>query len=230
MSRVCQVCLHPQTAQISRDIANAIPFKVLERKYDLSDSCLHRHKKNCLKMPIRGRSEASKPKRPGTIPARISGQGSALRKNRPEAHPVDGRCPACLTKLDGELSGEDLKRRGERLFYTAERIALKAQDSDNATLCLQALDRATRSFETLAKVAGLIGSDAVTINIHQQRERQAYDLLGQLTLPMIQWAMQHPEELRLLASNRMQLPAAERMVPVLTVQEGVFESPVRALE
>jgi hypothetical protein len=213
----CRICRNPSTAAISREIGSGIPYEVIASHFpDTSKSSIARHARNCLGV-LRNKE--------GDKEAKRAAQGSARNKagRFSQATTDDGRCKACLTKVEGDLSGEDLKRRGERIFHIAESIALKAQDADDSRLVLMALDRASRSFETLARVAGLLGPDSISINIHAQKERDAYDLLSQLTLSQIEWAMANPDNIRRLASIGPLSVDAEfsETIPALTSAEAL---------
>lgn len=124
-----------------------------------------RHLRGCLKI-VRSVEKS----------ARSKEQAS---RSSAERFDSDGRCSSCGTKVEGELTGAELKLRGERLFHVAEEIAIAAKGED-ARLCLMALDRAHKSFETLCKVAGLLQADAGSTTIVDRR-KIVYNMLASLS-------------------------------------------------
>lgn len=150
--RACSICVHPQLAEIQRDVVKGIPLEQVCAGYTgIKKSALGRH---MLAHTGRG-------------PAR---RGSGIRTSKGAAsksHP-DGRCESCgglTTLLESEsLDGKALIWRAEKLLHLAEKIALEAKDAGDARLCLIALDRAQKSLDTLLRVSGLLKPDQTIID------------------------------------------------------------------
>jgi len=49
--RHCLTCQHIKRSEIDRRLAAGEPAAHVARDYDLNPSSLHRHRKNCLKLP-----------------------------------------------------------------------------------------------------------------------------------------------------------------------------------
>jgi hypothetical protein len=50
MSRSCTICQHVKRAEIDRRLANGEPAALIAHAYKRSESSVHRHRKNCLKL------------------------------------------------------------------------------------------------------------------------------------------------------------------------------------
>jgi hypothetical protein len=89
------------------------------------------------------------------------------------------------------MTGEELRKRGERMFRVAEEWMLQASRDQDLRTWMAGFDRAHKAFETLCRVAGLLGPDTVVVNVIEQQRQKANALLSELTI----------EELRALAAN-----------------------------
>lgn len=159
--RSCSVCRHPQVAEIDKFLARDGGSKSeCAVRFNVSESAVQRHRVEHL----------------GLRKRETRGPGSTTRtakatKNRFATE--DGRCPTCQ-QLVGEnteaLTPEAIVKRAERILHVSENIALKAEAGDDSRLALLAVDRCQRSIDTLAKIAGLLKPDSVTVNVQQVNE------------------------------------------------------------
>jgi hypothetical protein len=161
--RKCSVCESEHLVTIQRELMNTVPLSELASRYGLQKSSLHRHAQNHM-----GRTSTNAPKRtpkPGP-------RGTGVREDVGTVsrfETVDGgRCRECNGLLsdvtDGKLGAQELVWRAERLLHVAEKIALGAQDSGDARVCLLAVDRAQKALETLMKVSGLLRPEGVHVD------------------------------------------------------------------
>ena len=151
--RACSICVHPEVGAIQRLVGEGVPLvDVCSRFERIKKSALHRH------MTLHtGRPTGKKGARDSGI---RTSKGPAT-KSLP-----DGRCPTCeqLTgENDGSLAPENIVKRAERILHISESIALKAEAGDDSRLALLAVDRCQRSIDTLARIAGLLKPDSLTV-------------------------------------------------------------------
>lgn len=161
MPRACLICISPQAGEIAKAVARGDSNREIAARYKIDDSTVQRHRVTCLLAPRK------------TKTPRRDGAGASEAISPRFAIDADGRCTSC-GQLTGDAQDETLDprailRRAERLLATAERIALRAERDDDSRLALSAVDRAQRSIDTLAKIAGLLPGDAPTTLIDQRQ-------------------------------------------------------------
>lgn len=165
--RQCSICTSDKLLEIQAAIVQQVPFANVASQFGLAKSSVHRHAQRHMGRSPRGNTSP----RPTN-----GGSGFAKLKGRPAgSRPTDGRCPQCqqLTGDGNEALGpEGIIRRAERVLFMSEAIAIKAEASDDSRLALLAVDRCQRSIDTLAKIAGLLKPDNVTII--DQRQQNLY--------------------------------------------------------
>jgi hypothetical protein len=115
--RACTVCNHPQTAEITKAIANGGPKRTIADRYGLKPTSVMRHKQNCL--AISPRAQSSGPSR-AAIPA---------------AETVRSEVDAPIVAADPK----SLLRRAERLLDDAQSILTQVKATGDIKTALVAV-------------------------------------------------------------------------------------------
>ena len=131
--RVCSICAHPETAAITKQIADGIPFSAIASRFSVVVASVHRHTQNCLH--IRRKEQKS-----ATIPA-------------PSDAPVSSRfAPDDADALDPQ----SLLRRASGLLDATQAIINRATANGDDRLGLQAQRELRESLNLCMKAVGLL--------------------------------------------------------------------------
>lgn len=168
MPRSCIPCNHADAGAIAKELAQGVPFSDVAFRFACSKSSVARHARNCLNLTRSGKPRAGKTKAP-QAPRSVLAEGLRPKRARFASTIDQERCGTCGTSLSG-TDPESLLRRAERLLRSAERIAENAAVSDDARLCLLAVDKARQVLESLMRAQGMIAEanskiDARHINV-----------------------------------------------------------------
>jgi hypothetical protein len=151
MPRVCSICAHAQTASISKDIANGVPYRDISSRYNVSSAGAHRHATQCLRVrrtePGAHRQSAPRPPRPSKrATSRLAPKGDDA-----EAIAFDANDPESIIATTARLVDR----------------ALELMESSHGREALQALREVRETITTLAKLTGRLGDggSSVTVNV-----------------------------------------------------------------
>lgn len=139
--RQCSVCTHPQTAGITKEIADGVSFRDIASHFDVTFHAVARHSQNCLHL-------RRKEQKAATI---------RERTDRDSLSRIDPRDPQALISTTARLVDEALD------------LLEHAKKADDRRTALVALREARDGLALLMKVAGLLQPDGgVVIDASRQ--------------------------------------------------------------
>lgn len=154
--RACSICSNPETAAITKQIADGIPFSAVASRFSVKASSVHRHATNCLR--IRRNEQKS-----ATVPA----QSDASVSSRFAPDDTDALAPNALL------------RRASGLMDDVQGIIDRARSSGDDRLGLQAQRELRESLNLCMRAVGMLQADgAVVID---QRKMTLVASLGELS-------------------------------------------------
>ena len=149
--RTCTICNHPQTAEISKAIANRGSKRTIADRFGVSGSAVMRHKANCLAITPRAQSS-----RPSLAPI------PAAQMDRFEDK-------ASIVAADPK----SLLRRAELLLDDAQAILTQVKATGDVKTALVAVRETRASIQLLMDAHGMLGKDGITVNIDARKQSLA---------------------------------------------------------
>jgi hypothetical protein len=143
--RACSICSNPETAAITKQIADGIPFSAVASRFSVKASSVHRHATNCLR--IRRNEQKS-----ATVPA----QSDASVSSRFAPDDTDALAPSSLL------------RRASGLMDDVQGIIDRARSSGDDRLALQAQRELRESLRLAMQAIGML-SDGATVVVDQRK-------------------------------------------------------------
>jgi hypothetical protein len=194
MPRLCSIDIHKDTATISKEVANGIPFSEISLRYNVDKSSVHRHAQKCLKIFRRGKNTN---KGPRTGAARVPPSKRPLSSRIASDDSL--RCTACGQLVGESVDPKSLIRRSERLLFSAEQVVQRAEASDDSRLCLLGIDRAEKVLTQLMKALHMVGPDVLV-----DKRSQSVNFYGEVLKDFSE------QDLRILKSRLVRTIEAEQ--------------------
>ncbi len=151
MPRSCSICVHPQTAEISKAFAGRDSLRPLAARFNVTAAAAQRHLANCL---------------------RIVRRVEKLRRDEEQVKPPNS------SRFDS-LDPSTLVAATARLVDEALDLLEHAKRADDRRTALVALREARDGLALLMKTAGMLAGDAGSTVIHSRK--QVVQVLGKLS-------------------------------------------------
>jgi hypothetical protein len=114
MPRPCSICTNVEREAINSELVERKPFRRVAQRYGVSETALHRHKKNCIPADLAKAAEVVKLTQAGTLLEQVCELGHTAREILEQARRAGdlrtalagiGQAKGCL-ELQAKLAGE----------------------------------------------------------------------------------------------------------------------------
>jgi hypothetical protein len=158
---ICGVCAHKRRREIDKAIIDKLPLRQISAEFGVAKSTLGSHRLKCMGLaPVERPPPKPKPEKPNrediTAPSRLAGILSQL----PSREEIGDRLGSIVDRL--------------------EEISAECHEGGSMALSITSLDKMRASLDSLARLAGHIGTNSTQVNVGVQVSVSANDIAAAL--------------------------------------------------